>query len=166
MSVREPMNNTAASGGQMLTFGLGTETFGVPILRVKEIRGWSPVTPLPHSPGYVLGVLNLRGSIVPIIDLRRRFNLETAEFSQKTVIIVLTLQTNGGKRDVGMVVDRVADVVDVGAEDVKPAPMAHSTLDTAAIAGLATVQDEMLILLDLDQIIAQELETPGLQSAA
>jgi purine-binding chemotaxis protein CheW len=150
----------------MLTFGLGAETFGVQILRVKEIRGWSAVTPLPYSPHYVLGVLNLRGSIVPIIDLRRRFNLEAAEFSQKTVIIVLTLQTAKGRRDVGMVVDRVADVVDIDVAAVKPPPMTHSILETGCIAGLATVQNDMLILLDVDQLIAREFETPGLQGAA
>lgn len=166
MSARDDMPASAAAGGQMLTFGLGTETFGVQILRVKEIRGWSPITPLPYSPPYVLGVLNLRGSIVPIIDLRKRFNLDAAEFSQKTVIIVLSLQTSSGKRDVGMVVDRVADVVDIEPDAVKPPPMTHSTLDTTYIAGLATVQDDMLILLDLEQLVAQEFGATGLQNVA
>src|SRR3982750_4261270 len=109
---------TRTSGGvgdngtrQVLTFSLGREVYGVDILRVKEIRGWSPVTRIPQSPQSVLGVLNLRGAIVPIIDLRVRFALQQAEFTAVTVIIVLSLRTEQGTRECGVVVDSVKDVV-------------------------------------------------------
>src|SRR5689334_24466469 len=100
---------TATGGGsrQVLTFSLGREVYGVDILRVKEIRGWSPVTRIPQSPQSVLGVLNLRGAIVPIIDLRVRFALQQAEFTAVTVIIVLSLRTEQGVRECGVVVDNV-----------------------------------------------------------
>src|ERR1044072_8124610 len=107
---------------QMLTFTLGDETYGVDILRVQEIRGWSPVTRIPQAQPYMLGVLNLRGSIVPIVDLRMRFNLPRAEYTPLTVIIVLSVESAQGRRDCGLVVDGVSDVIDVPAGDVKPAP--------------------------------------------
>src|ERR1700753_1317058 len=107
---------------QVLTFVLGKETYGVDILRVQEIRGFSAVTKIPHAPPHVLGVLNLRGSIVPIVDLRMRFELERAEYTKVTVIIVLSVQSSTGRREVGVVVDGVSDVVDVAAEDVHQPP--------------------------------------------
>src|SRR3954467_9302872 len=110
----------AAGSQQVLTFVLGNETYGVDILRVQEIRGWSAVTKIPHAPAHVLGVLNLRGSIVPIVDLRMRFSLDRAEYTSVTVIIVLSVQSGAGRRDFGVVVDGVSDVVDVDASAVKP----------------------------------------------
>ena len=168
MGHAEARQHSPNEGGQMLTFGLGKETFGVDILRVKEIRGWSPVTALPHSPSHVLGVLNLRGTIVPIIDLRRRFELESAEFSAKTVIIVLSLQTAEGPRDCGIVVDRVSDVVDIGASDIKSPPATHGGLHPQFIEGLATTPDGMLILLNLNDLITSDLQgslqTPDIEA--
>jgi purine-binding chemotaxis protein CheW len=106
---------------QVLTFVLGNGTYGVDILRVQEIRGWSSVTKIPHAPAHVLGVLNLRGSIVPVVDLRMRFNLERAEYTAVTVIIVLAVQSDSGRRNFGVVVDGVSDVVDIDSAAVKPA---------------------------------------------
>ena len=106
-------------GNQVLTFTLGEETYGVDILRVQEIRGWSPVTRIPQSQAHMLGVLNLRGSIVPIVDLRMRFSLPRAEYTPLTVIIVLSVESPQGRRDFGLVVDGVSDVIDVPAADVK-----------------------------------------------
>src|ERR671934_2968237 len=97
---------------QVLTFELGNETYGVEILRVREIRGWTSVTKIPHAPSHVLGVLNLRGSIVPVADLRVRFALERAEYTKVTVIIVLSVHSVAGRREVGVVVDGVSDVLD------------------------------------------------------
>ena len=111
-----------AESPQVLTFVLGSETYGVDILRVQEIRGWSAVTKIPNSPPHVLGVLNLRGSIVPVVDLRKRFNLEQAEYTAITVIIVLSVRSESGRRDFGVVVDGVSDVVDVQASAVRPTP--------------------------------------------
>src|SRR3569623_1518423 len=104
---------TEAGSHQVLTFVLGNETYGVDILRVQEIRGWSAVTKIPHAPSHVLGVLNLRGSIVPIVDLRMRFSLDRAEYTPLTVIIVLSVESAVGRRDFGVVVDGVSDVIDV-----------------------------------------------------
>lgn len=151
--------NAAVAGGsnQVLTFTLGNETYGVDILRVQEIRGWSPVTRIPQSPTHVLGVLNLRGSIVPIVDLRMRFNLERAEYTPLTVIIVLSVESPLGRRDFGVVVDGVSDVIDVPRADVKPAPELGATVSTEFIAGLAAVSGRMLMLLDIDRLIGGDV---------
>jgi purine-binding chemotaxis protein CheW len=154
----EPTNAAVAAGSnQVLTFTLGNETYGVDILRVQEIRGYSPVTRIPQSPAHVLGVLNLRGSIVPIVDLRMRFNLERAEYTALTVIIVLSVQSAVGRRDFGVVVDGVSDVIDVAVGDVKPAPELGSHVSTEFISGLAAVSGRMLMLLDIDQLIGGDV---------
>jgi purine-binding chemotaxis protein CheW len=149
-------SNTGASN-QVLTFTLGEETYGVDILRVQEIRGYSPVTRIPQAPGHVLGVLNLRGSIVPIVDLRMRFNLERAEYTALTVIIVLSVESAGGRRDFGVVVDGVSDVIDVATSDVKPAPDLGAQVSTEFIEGLASVSGRMVMLLDIDQLIGGDV---------
>jgi purine-binding chemotaxis protein CheW len=157
----KPQKNAAEAPGsryrQVLTFSLGAETYGVDILRVQEIRGWSPVTRIPQSAGHVLGVLNLRASIVPIVDLRVRFGLERAEFTPLTVIIVLAIDTPGGRREFGLVVDSVSDVVDIAAADLKETPNLGGKLDTDFIQCLATLPDRMLILLDVDALIGRDL---------
>ncbi|HVC31257.1 MAG TPA: chemotaxis protein CheW [Steroidobacteraceae bacterium] len=145
---------------QVLTFVLGDETYGVDILRVQEIRGWSAVTKIPHAPAHVLGVLNLRGSIVPIVDLRMRFALERAEYTAVTVIIVMSVNTPGGRRDFGVVVDGVSDVVDVDSAQVKPAPELGSRSATDHIRGLVSVAERMVVLLDIDRLIATDLALP------
>jgi purine-binding chemotaxis protein CheW len=153
-------STTAPGSQQVLTFVLGSETYGVDILRVQEIRGWSSVTKIPHAPPHVLGVLNLRGSIVPIVDLRMQFNLESAEYTAITVIIVLSVQSRKGPRDFGIVVDGVSDVVDVNAAQVKPAPDLGSREATDYIRGLMPVADRMVVLLDIDRLISGQL--PGM----
>ena len=155
--------STAAEGQshQVLTFVLGSETYGVDILRVQEIRGWSPVTKIPNSPPHVLGVLNLRGSIVPVVDLRKRFSLEQAEYTALTVIIVLSVRAAAGRRDFGVVVDGVSDVVDVQASAVRPTPDLGCRAATDHIRGLVPVNDRMVVLLDLDRLIGADVnETP------
>jgi purine-binding chemotaxis protein CheW len=147
----------AESTKQMLTFVLGEETYGVDILRVQEIRGWQPVTRIPQSPRHVLGVLNLRGSIVPIVDLRMRLQLDSAEYTAVTVIIVLSIQSSHGRRDVGVVVDAVSDVVNVQANDVKPAPELGSQVNTEYIQGLTTIAERMVMLLDIDRLISSDI---------
>lgn len=146
-----------ASSRQVLTFSLDAETYGVDILRVQEIRGWSPVTRIPKSPPHVLGVLNLRGSIVPIVDLRARFGLEHAEFTALTVIIVLSIVTPKGRSEFGLVVDSVSDVVDISVGDLKDTPNLGGKLNADFIQCLATVSDRMLILLDVDALIGRDL---------
>ncbi len=152
---------------QVLTFTLGMETYGVDILRVQEIRGWSPVTRVPQSPPHVLGVLNLRGSIVPIVDLRMRFRLEQAEYNALTVIIVLSVETAHGRRDLGVVVDGVSDVIDINPADIKPAPDLGSQVNTEFIHGLLTLSENMIMLLDIDSLIGGDVsETLPLPKAA
>jgi purine-binding chemotaxis protein CheW len=150
-----------AKGRQVLTFSLNGETYGVDILRVQEIRGWSAVNRIPQTPSHVLGVLNLRGTIVPIVDLRVHFNLPSAEFTPLTVIIVLSIRTARGSSEFGLVVDSVSDVVDVRGEDVKETPNMGNQHDSDFIESLATVNGHMLILLDVDALIGRD---PSLQA--
>jgi purine-binding chemotaxis protein CheW len=162
----QKQNPTTGAEGQMLTFCLGGESYGVDILRVKEIRGWSPVTRIPQSPSHVLGVLNLRGAIVPIIDLRLRFALESAEFSPTTVIIVLSLHMEDGVRECGVVVDSVSDVVDISADAVKPPPSLSNGRSADFINGIATVDDKMLIVLNVDELVTRDLTAVPASAAA
>jgi purine-binding chemotaxis protein CheW len=144
---------------QVLTFELGNETYGFEILRVREIRGWTSVTKIPQAPPHVLGILNLRGSIVPVMDLRMRFALERAEYTQMTVIIVLTVDTQVGRRDVGVVVDGVSDVVDFSAADIKQAPDFGPESATDYIRGLVSSGGRMTVLLDIDRLIGAQVAT-------
>lgn len=162
MTTTSKADAVSASGSQqVLTFVLGSETYGVDILRVQEIRGWSAVTRIPHAPVHVLGVLNLRGSIVPIVDLRMRFALERAEYTNLTVIVVLSVHSASGRRDFGVVVDGVSDVVSVDESAVKPAPDLGSRAATEHIRGLVSVAERMVMLLDIDQLIGADLIPAG-----
>jgi purine-binding chemotaxis protein CheW len=154
----QPTNTApgAATARQVLTFALGDEVYGVDILRLKEIRGWSPVTRLPQSPPAVLGVLNLRGVVVPVIDLRVRFGLPAAAFTAITVVIVLSLHTERGDREYGIVVDRVMDVLDIAPGQVKPTPDTAASVAGDVIEGIAAVGDQMLILLDAERLVLRE----------
>lgn len=163
------MHDPADASRQVLTFCLGSETYAVDILLVQEIRGWAPVTRLPQAPTHLLGVLNLRGSIVPVIDLRVRFGLEQAPFTPLTVIVVLSVQTSSVRREFGLVVDSVSDVVDIDASELKETPSLGSKASAELIKGLAAVADRMLILLNVDELIRRDLEqaaTPAMAGAA
>ena len=153
---KKPADRGRPASRQVLTFCLGAETYGVDILRVQEIRGWSPLTRIPKSPAHILGVLNLRGSIVPIIDLRVRFGLERAEFTPLTVIIVISIMTPNGRAEFGLVVDSVSDVVDISEDDLKETPNLGAKSNEDFIHRLATVADRMLILLDADALIGTD----------
>jgi purine-binding chemotaxis protein CheW len=142
---------------KVLTFSLDGEVYGVDILRVMEIRGWSPVTRIPHAPESVLGVLNLRGTVVPIIDLRRRFAMQAAEFTAVTVIIVLSLRTESGQRVCGMVVDNVKDVVDITVDSIRPAPSMNDANTSELVEGITTVDGQMLILLNVESLVSGRL---------
>lgn len=156
--VAEARNPAVDAGShQVLTFTLGDETYGVDILRVQEIRGYSTVTRIPQAPAHVLGVLNLRGSIVPIVDMRMRFNLDRAEYTPLTVIIVLSVESAAGRRDIGVVVDGVSDVIDVANADIKPAPELGAQVSTEFIEGLAAVSGRMVMLLDIDTLIGGDV---------
>ncbi len=156
------------TGNQYLTFMVAGEEYGVDILRVQEIKGWDRVTRLPQSPQFVLGVINLRGAVVPIIDLRRRFGLETVAFGPTTVVIVVKVRGARGERTAGIVVDAVSEVYAVAAGDVRPPPEVCGGLDAAFVTGLTTVgegeRQQMIILLDIQALINASIENA--QSAA
>lgn len=147
-----------SDGDQYLTFMLAGEEYGVDILRVQEIKGWDSVTPIPNTPEYIRGVINLRGTIVPIIDLRRRFNLEAVEYGPVTVVIVLKVEDpDGGKsRIMGLVVDAVSDVYNVPEDAIKPAPDFGSIVDVDFVQGLATLENAMVIILNIDRLLNAE----------
>ena len=147
---------TARNPNQVLTFVLGTENYGVDILCVQEIRGWAPVTRIPHAPSHVLGVLNLRGSIIPVVDLRMRFSLEKAQYDAVTVIIVLSVRCKSGQKSFGVVVDGVSDVVDVDATQIRTPPDLGSSAATDHIHGILPTPERMIILLDVDKLLAGE----------
>lgn len=139
---------------QYLTFKLADEEYGVDILRVQEIKGWSGVTPMPNMPSYILGVINLRGTVVPIVDLRTYFELESVPFNKTTVVIVIKVaDEDGGERTMGLVVDAVSEVHNIARADLKPAPDFAGACRTDAIIGLAAHEDTMLIMLDIDQLM-------------
>lgn len=136
-----------------LTFVLATEEYAVDILRVQEIKGWTKVTQIPNTPDYICGVVNLRGTIVPIIDLRLRFNLAHMEYGTTTVIVVVKVLSGHKERIMGVVVDAVSDVYDVEEEAIKPAPEFGSVISTEFIRGLITVDEKMVIVLDIDGLL-------------
>lgn len=139
---------------QYLTFILAGEEYGVDILRVQEIKGWDNATEIPNTPDYIKGVINLRGTIVPIVDLRTRFDLESIEYNKTTVVIVLkVMAAEGAERTMGFVVDAVSEVYNVSNEQLKPSPDFGSVVSTEFIKGLATVDEKMVILLDIDHLI-------------
>lgn len=138
---------------QFLSFVLGNEEYGVSILRVQEIRSWEPVSRIPNVPFYEKGVVNLRGAIVPIIDLRERFNLGRAEYTPLTVVVVLQAEVNGKSRTMGVVVDSVSDVVDVDNQSIQRAPDFGAKVSTEFINGLASVNQRMVMLLDVEKLL-------------
>ena len=142
----------AAAGrmaNEFLTFRLGGEEYGIEILKVQEIRGYDAITHIANAPEFIKGVVNLRGIIVPIVDMRIKFKLGEAKYDQFTVVIIL----NVAGRVVGMVVDSVSDVITLSAEQMKPAPDFSSSFDTEYITGLGAVDDRMLILVDIEKLM-------------
>ena len=148
----EAARSAAATGGEFLTFRLGAEEYGIDILKVQEIRSYEPPTRIANAPAFIKGVVNLRGVIVPIVDLRLKLSCETAEYNDFTVVIVLNVKG----RVVGAVVDSVSDVLALGRDTIKPAPEMNSAVDTSFITGIGSVNDRMLILMDIEGLMASE----------
>ncbi len=140
------------SGNQYLTFRLLDQDFGVDILCVQEIKNYSQITPIPNTPACVKGAMNLRGTVVPIVDLRIKFGMPEKEYDQYTVIIV----ANVGVRVIGLVVDAVSDVINVSEEDFEPSPDFGSDVDTTFMVGLAKSEDRLTTLLDLEKLVGAE----------
>ena len=138
-----------ANAREYLTFRLGEEEYGIDILKVQEIRGYEQPTRIANAPEFIKGVVNLRGTIVPIVDMRLRFNCSEIEYNAFTVVIILNL----GSRVVGIVVDSVSDVMELSAEAIRPAPDIESAIDNGCILGLGSVSERMLILLDIEKLM-------------
>jgi purine-binding chemotaxis protein CheW len=145
---------------------LAGEEYGVDILRVQEIKGWDKVTRIPHTAKFILGVINLRGAVVPILDLRCRFGLGSSDFGPTTVVIVVRVVHKAGERTVGMVVDAVSEVYNVDMASTKPPPDVCATVDTVFVKALATIGEKMLILLDIDRLIGNSIIDDALAGAA
>ena len=147
----------SADMDQYLTFILADEEYGVDILRVQEIKGWDTVTPIPNTPEFIKGVINLRGTIVPIVDLRQRFGLEKTEYGKLTVVIVLKVISENSERVMGIIVDAVSDVYNVAEDEMKPPPDFGSVVSIEYVKGLATVADKMVIALDIDHLLTSSV---------
>lgn len=153
-----------AGGGKYLTFELNAETYGVEILKVKEIIGIMEITPVPHAPDCVKGVINLRGKIIPVVDLRVQFGFPPLEFTERTCIIVVDLEAGGVRTLVGAVVDAVAEVSQIPSTDIEPPPEMGDTAETSCIRGMAKVRDKVVILLGIDKVLGSALR--GISQAA
>ena len=146
------MTSSTPKALEFLSFTLGQEEYGIDIQKVQELRGYDAVTRIANAPEHIKGVVNLRGIIVPIIDMRIKFNLGTPVYDQFTVVIILNI----AHRVMGMVVDSVSDVITLKAEQIKPAPTMGSALDTEYLMGLGTIEERMLILIDLDRLMSSD----------
>jgi purine-binding chemotaxis protein CheW len=158
MLQQDALSNHDQSGGfnsdgrQYLTFALGEEEYGVEILKVQEIKGYTPATPVPNTPEYIKGVMNLRGTIIPVVDLRAKLALNETEYNQFTVIIVVTV----GTKVVGLIVDSVSDVLNIRNSDVQKPPDFGSTVNTDSISGMAKAGEKIVMLLDIDKVLNEE----------
>jgi purine-binding chemotaxis protein CheW len=160
MSEEQTMAPTAAQPRryeQYVSFMLGGEEYGVEIGQVQEIKGWDTVTRVPSTADYVLGVVNLRGAIVPVIDLRMRFGLERVAFDSTTVIVVMRVAAQRGERIAGMVVDSVNEVHQVAADSIQPPPELMGAVDKVFIKGIADVHGKLVILLDIEKLVTSSL---------
>lgn len=159
----EAINEVNVSGSdaeqQYLTFIMAGEEYGVDILAVQEIRGWEESTLIPNAPAYIKGVINLRGTIVPIMDLRTRFGLEDVDYSPVTVVIILKFESEQGERVMGIVVDAVSDVYAISDEETRKTPELTEDKNSVFIKGLVNVNDKMIILLDVESLLSFEQQT-------
>ena len=161
----EAAKSLADKEGKYLTFTLAEEEYGVGILKIKEIIGMIPITPVPKTPKFVKGVINLRGKVIPVIDLRLRFGMEELEYTERTCIIVVEIEGRAGIILTGIVVDAVSEVLNIKGEDMESTPTFGAKLDTQYILGMAKMEGGIKILLDIDQVLDTE-ELSALENAA
>ena len=148
--------------GKFLTFSLANEEYGIGILKIKEIIGMIPITPVPHTPDYVKGVVNLRGKVIPVMDLRLRFNMEAIDYTERTCIIVVEIAGTSDTIQIGIVVDAVSEVMNIKGEDIEDTPTFGTKLDLDYILGMAKMDGGVKILIDIDQVLSAE-EIAGLE---
>jgi purine-binding chemotaxis protein CheW len=155
-----PMQHEADASGfaQFLTFVCAGEEYGVAILCVQEIKGWDGVTRVPYAPDYLLGVMNLRGVIVPVIDLRTRFGLTPRAADSSSVVIVVRVHTGHGEKTAGIVVDAVSEVYSVAPDNIKPTPELGASSERACVHSLASIEEKMVMLLDIDRLVTSCIE--------
>ena len=158
MSVQlsEKIDNLAALSGKYLTFNLGDEGYGLEILKVQEIIGIQTITKIPRTPAYVKGVINLRGKVIPVIDLRTKFGMEELEFTRETCIIVVQVTRKDTNLVMGIIVDEVSEVLDITSDQIEAAPTLGTSVDTHFIMGMAKTETAVKILLDIDRVLSLE----------
>ncbi len=159
------MENLQASQGKYLTFHLGSEEYGIAILKVKEIIGMMEITEVPQTKDYIKGVINLRGKVIPVFDLRTRFEMAAAEYTERTCIVVVEIQGKKGIMSIGMVVDAVSEVVNIKGEDIEETPALGTQVNASYIQGMAKNDGRVKILLDIDQVLGQD-DLAALEQAA
>jgi purine-binding chemotaxis protein CheW len=142
--------------GKFLTFSMADEEYGIGILKIKEIIGMMPITTVPQTPEFVKGVINLRGKVIPVIDLRLRFGMEAIDYTERTCIIVVEIESTAGTVQIGVVVDAVSEVLNVNAEDVEETPTFGAKLNTDYILGMAKMEGGVKILLDIDKVLSSD----------
>jgi purine-binding chemotaxis protein CheW len=142
--------------GKYLTFALDQEEYGIGILKVKEIIGMMPVTSVPRTPSFVKGVINLRGHVIPVLDLRLKFGMEPIDYTERTCIIVVEISNGDGQTRIGIVVDSVAEVTNIKGSDIEDTPMFGTRLDTDYILGMAKMEGGVKILLDIDRVLVAD----------
>lgn len=152
--------DVSSLSGKYLTFKLGGETYGIQILKVQEIIGLMNITTVPRTPDFVRGVINLRGKVIPVIELRKKFNMESTEDTDHTCIIVVQVTGQNGLITMGVLVDEVSEVVDITGDQLEPAPSFGTNIDTAFILAMGKLGDSVVILLDIDKVLtASELSS-------
>lgn len=154
--VRQDLEVRGDREGKYLTFTLAEEEYGIGILRIKEIIGMMPITPVPQTPEFVKGVINLRGKVIPVVDLRLRFGMEEIGYTERTCIIVVEIAGESGTVQTGIVVDSVSEVMNIKAADIEDSPSFGANLDTAYILGMAKMEGGVKILLDIDKVLSSE----------
>lgn len=151
--------------GKYLTLTLAEEEYGISILKIKEIIGMMPITTVPQTPEFVKGVINLRGKVIPVIDLRLRFGMGVIEYTERTCIIVVEIESQTGKVQIGIVVDSVSEVLNIKGEDIEDTPTFGDSLNTGYILGMAKMEGGVKILLDIDRVLSSK-EISVLEKAA
>ncbi len=154
-AANEAVQRSLEREGKYLTFTLAEEEYGIGILKIKEIIGMMPITSVPRTPEYVKGVINLRGKVIPIIDLRLRFGMAAMAYTERTCIIVVEIESQKGTVQVGIVVDSVSEVLNIKGEDIEDTPTFGTTLDTDYILGMAKVEGGVKILLDINRVLSE-----------
>ncbi len=161
----QAVKSMADREGKYLTFSMAEEEYGIGILKIKEIIGMMPITTVPRTPGFVKGVINLRGKVIPVIDLRLRFKMEVIDYTERTCIIVVEVEGDSGVVMIGIVVDAVSEVLNIRADDIEDTPTFGTKLNTDYILGMAKMDGGVKILLDIDRVLSVD-EIQQLEKAA